>query len=98
MRRAFVILFFGALAYKLNRDDLRRVEKEIGKPAKDMTEEELKAAMEKLGIRKIELTQEDDEAIASFESEKGPFCIYCGAKVYPKAAYCYKCGSQIESR
>ncbi|MEM2145170.1 MAG: zinc ribbon domain-containing protein [Candidatus Jordarchaeaceae archaeon] len=98
MRRTFVILFFGALAYKLHRDDLSRVEKEARKPAKDLTEEELKAAMKKLGIQKIELTEEDNEAISSFESEKGPFCTYCGAKVYPKAVYCYKCGNQIESK
>lgn len=97
MRRAFIILFFGALAYKLHRDDVRRIEKEVGKPAKDLTEEELKAAMKKLDIQKIELNQEDEEAIASFESEKGPFCIYCGAKVYPKAVYCHNCGNQIES-
>ena len=98
MRRSFVILFFGALAYKLHRDDVRRIEKKARKPAKDLTEEELKEAMRKLGIQKIDLTPEDTEAVASFEREKGPFCIYCGAKVSPEAVYCHNCGSQIESK
>lgn len=91
-----MIFFFGTMMYKLGRDDVRRIEKETGKPPKDLTEEELKASMKKLGIQKLEITPEDKEEIANFERKKGPFCIYCGAKLSPEAVYCPNCGSQVE--
>ena len=51
-----------AAALKLARRDVRRVEVHTGRSADDLTEEELLDAMERLGIRKLELTG-DDEAV-----------------------------------
>jgi ribosomal protein L40E len=96
MRRTFVLLFFGTMMYKLRVDDLRRIEMETGKSAQNLTEEDLKAAMRRLGIQNLEITPEDNEAVTTHEREKGPFCTYCGAKLAPNAVYCSNCGSHVE--
>jgi len=63
MGPAMLLLFGGAAAYKLHRDDARRIETVTGKSATDLTEDELLAAMKKLGIQKLELSEEDKAAI-----------------------------------
>ena len=55
-------------AYKLSQPDVERVEQYTGKDADDLTEEELIDAMDKLGIKKMELTDEDKAAIEYEES------------------------------
>jgi ribosomal protein L40E len=95
-RRTFTLFFFGTLMYKLHMDDVRRIEMETGKSPQNLTEDDLKAAMRKLGIQKLEITPEDNEAIANHEKERGPFCTYCGAKLAPDAVFCSNCGSNVE--
>jgi hypothetical protein len=51
-----------AAAVKLTQQDSERIAEHTGTPAEDLTEEELVAAMEDLGIQSIELT-DDDQAI-----------------------------------
>jgi ribosomal protein L12E/L44/L45/RPP1/RPP2 len=51
-----------AAAIKLSKQDADRIEEHTGVPVEDMTEEELVAAMEQLGIQSIEL-DENDQAI-----------------------------------
>ena len=51
-----------AAAVKLSQKDAERIEEQTGTPAEELTEEELVAAMEELGIQSIELT-DDDQAI-----------------------------------
>lgn len=63
MGPAMLLLFGGAAAYKLHRDDARRIETATGKSATDLTEEELLAAMKELGIQKLELSEEDQAAV-----------------------------------
>jgi hypothetical protein len=58
-------------AYKLSQKDTERVEEYTGKNADDLTEEELVAAMEALGIQSIELTDEDKAAIDAEAIDEG---------------------------
>ena len=51
-----------AAAVKLTQQDSERIEEHGGAPPEELTEEELVAAMEELGIQSIELT-DDDQAI-----------------------------------
>lgn len=92
-----MLFFFGTLMYKLHMDDVRRIEMATGKSAQNLTEEDLKAEMKRLGIQKLEITPEDHEAVATHEMENGPFCTYCGAKLAPNAVYCSNCGSHVEN-
>ena len=67
--RSFILL---ALAgshhrHKFHSDDLDRIERYYNKPAEDLTEEELKDAMKKLGIKKLELTEEEDSFFDDLE-------------------------------
>ena len=66
------ILLIGgtAAAMKLSQRDIRRIEKDTGKSADGLTEEELLAAMKKLGIKKLELTDEDEAAIEKVDEEE----------------------------
>ena len=67
----FAILAIGGAAYgtfKLATRDVQKIEQHTGKPADDLTEQELVAAMEDLGIQKIELTDADKAEITSAES------------------------------
>ena len=57
-------------AYKLSQPDVERVEQYTGKDADDLSEEELIDAMDKLGIKKMELTDEDKAAIEYEESSQ----------------------------
>lgn len=72
MLGGFTILAVGGAAYagyKLASRDVQRIEQQTGKSADDLTEEELVAAMEDLGIEKIELTDDDKAEIRKAESE-----------------------------
>ena len=60
----FMLLLFGPTAYKLHESDVHRIEEAAGRPAADMSEAELLAAMRTLGIKKLVLTDEDEAAIA----------------------------------
>lgn len=60
-----VLLAVGGAAYgavKLSQKDTDRIEEQTGVSVEELSEEELIAAMEDLGIQSIELT-EDDQAI-----------------------------------
>ncbi len=58
-----------AAAYKLNKKDVEKIERHAGKSADDLTEAELTAAMKKLGIQKLELTDEDEAAMDKADAE-----------------------------
>lgn len=69
-----VLLAVGGVAYgavKLSQKDAERIEEHTGASVEELTEEELIAAMEDLGIQSIELT-EDDQAIIAAEGEHEP--------------------------
>lgn len=63
---AAVLMIGGAYSsYKLSKQDVQQVEQHTGKSADDLTEAELEAAMDALGIQDQELTPEDEAAIAA---------------------------------
>jgi hypothetical protein len=51
-------------AVKMSQKDAQRVEEHTGASVEELTEDELVAAMQDLGIQSIELTDEDKAAIA----------------------------------
>lgn len=61
---AILLIGGAATAIKLRQRDIERTETETGKSADDPSEEQLLAAMKKLGIKKPELTEEDEAAVA----------------------------------
>lgn len=61
-----VLLAVGGAAYgavKLSQKDADRIEEHSGSSVEEMTEEELVAAMQELGIQSIELTDDDKAAL-----------------------------------
>jgi hypothetical protein len=44
----------------LAEEDIAKIERETGQPTENLTEEQLLAAMKKLGIKKLELDDQDD--------------------------------------
>jgi hypothetical protein len=62
MMGSFLYFLFGSTPYKVHMDNVTVIERETGKGARDLTEEELVEAMRRLGIRRLEVT--DDELIA----------------------------------
>ena len=50
-------------SYKLSKQEVQQVENHTGKSADDLTEEEMEAALDDLGIQDQELTAEDEAAI-----------------------------------
>jgi hypothetical protein len=60
----FMLLLFESSRYKLHQSDVGRIETATGRSVTDLSEEELVAAMRKLGIQKLELSDEDEAAIA----------------------------------
>lgn len=69
-----VLLAVGGAAYgavKLSQKDAERIEEQTGASVEELSEEDLVAAMEELGIQSIELTDED-QAIIAAESDQAP--------------------------
>lgn len=61
-RRRRIILVGGLIAlgaYKLSKRDVERVEEKTGKPAEELTDEELDQAMSDLDIQKDEMSDEE---------------------------------------
>jgi hypothetical protein len=52
-----------AAAIKLSKKDADRIEQQTGASVEELTEDELVAAMQELGIQSIELTPEDQAAL-----------------------------------
>jgi hypothetical protein len=70
----FMLLAVGGAAYgavKLSQKDAQRIEEHTGASVEELTEEELVAAMEDLGIQSIEL-DENDQAIITQETAGSP--------------------------
>jgi hypothetical protein len=69
-----VLLAVGGAAYgaiKLSQKDADKIEEHTGASVEELTEEELVAAMEDLGIQSIEL-DENDQAIITQETGQAP--------------------------
>ena len=63
-----VVLAVGGAAYgavKLSQQDAQRIEEHAGASVEELSEEELVAAMQDLGIQSAELTADDKAALAS---------------------------------
>ena len=58
-----------AAAIKMSQRDAQRVEEHTGASVEELSEEELVAAMEDLGIQSIELT-DDDRAAVAYEGDQ----------------------------
>ncbi|MFN2188852.1 MAG: SHOCT domain-containing protein [Candidatus Promineifilaceae bacterium] len=67
----FTMLLVGGAAYKLGQSSVKQIEQYTGKPAEDLSEQELEAAMDHLGIEEEELTDADKAAIEA-ESVDAP--------------------------
>lgn len=67
----FAVLAIGGAAYgtfKLATRDVQKIEQHTGRSADDLTEQELIAAMQELGIEKIDLTDTDKAEIATAQA------------------------------
>jgi hypothetical protein len=77
-RRRRILLVGGMVAlgtasvYKLSKQDTERVEKYTGKPAEELTDEELSQAMDNLGIPKEELSDAEFEEVEKADAEGDP--------------------------
>ena len=75
-----VLLAIGAVAYgavKLTRKDADRIEQHTSTSVEELSDEDLVAAMEELGIQSIELTDEDKAALTAEANQ----ATVAGAKV-----------------
>jgi hypothetical protein len=61
-----------AAAVKLTQKDAQRIEEHTGAAVDELSEEELVAAMEELGIKSIELTDDDQAIIEQQEGQAPP--------------------------
>ena len=59
----FTMLLVGGAAYKLGQSSVKQIEDYTGKPAEDLSEQEIEAAMDHLGIEEEEITEADKAAI-----------------------------------
>ena len=104
-RSATVILFLAeaAAAIKLSQADLRRIEAETGQSAEEMTDGELLAAIERLGIKPMSLEDDDHKVVRSVPKVPSN-CPNCGRGLTtatvdwtgPLSAACPSCGSGID--
>ncbi|NMC06166.1 MAG: zinc ribbon domain-containing protein [Candidatus Lokiarchaeota archaeon] len=82
---------------KMSSTDVQKVESSTGKPVEELTEEDLKAAMKRLGIQKIELTPEEQRTISGPSPAEGEFeCSECHAAVTATQKFCPSCGAELQ--
>ena len=109
-RRIFRRLLFGSFVYlaiagsrpyKLYPEEVERVEQHTGKPAEDLTEDELVSSMNHLNIEKRAVSDEEHNRIneqnglpASNTKSEG-YCRYCGSKLAGAEKFCSNCGSKV---
>ena len=56
---AFTILTLGGIIFKIHNNDVMRLEGHYGKKIENISEAELVQSMKKLGIKKLEVTEEE---------------------------------------
>jgi hypothetical protein len=76
-----------AAAIKLSQKDTEQIEKSTGVPVEELTEEELVAAMEKLGIQSIELDENDQALITDQADQASPPPPAAAAPAEPEPSY-----------
>ena len=71
-RRRRLVLAGGAVVWaghKLSQKDSQKIEEHTGKSPDELSDEEVEAAMDELGIEEQELTEEDKAAIEAADDE-----------------------------
>ena len=58
-----VLVGAGTAAYKMSHKDVEQIEQHTGKPAEDLSEEEMTQAMDELGIESQEISDSDMAAL-----------------------------------
>jgi hypothetical protein len=76
-----------AAAIKLSQPDVDRIEQSTGVPVEELTEEELVAAMEELGIQSIELDENDQAIITDQAAQAAPAPAGAVAPAEPEPSY-----------
>ena len=89
-------------AYKIQDRDVDRLESHYGRPAEELSEEEIVTGMRQLGIEKIELDDNDRARVYKADSDDEDFktsgiryCMHCGELLPTDGKYCPSCGSRI---
>jgi len=59
-----------AAVYKMSKKDVQRVEEKTGKPAEELSDEELKAAIEELNIKVDELSDAEWDEVEKADAEE----------------------------
>ena len=90
-RRRFLVggatmLLVGGAAYKLGQNSVKQIEDHTGKPADQLTEQELEAAMDQLGIQEEEITDADMAAIEAEAIDDAPAAAPPASAPAPAAA------------
>lgn len=81
----FTMLLVGGAAYKLGQSSVKQIEQHTGKPAEDLSQEELEAAMDELGIQEEEITEADKAAIEAEAIDEAPAQAAPAAPAAPAA-------------
>jgi hypothetical protein len=66
--RTGVLLMLGASALKISQQDADRIARDTGRGLDQLTEADLRAAMQRLGIRQLSLDDDDQDAIAQTDT------------------------------
>lgn len=89
-------------AYKFRQNDVERLENHYGKPAEELSEDEIVYGMRNLGIQKIELDEQDrakiyesDNQNEDFGAEGKKYCSNCGDIIDQGEIYCSNCGIKL---
>jgi len=100
LRGLATILAIGGTAavIKLTNQDVSKIEKASGKSVENMSESELNASMQKLNIKPMNLSEEDQDIVDQSESEEEQvrYCSHCGQQMDITAKFCEKCGNKIQ--
>jgi hypothetical protein len=56
--------------HKLSQKNAQKIEEHTGKPPDELSDEEVEAAMDELGIEEEELTEEDKAAVEAAEADE----------------------------
>ncbi|NHJ85294.1 MAG: zinc ribbon domain-containing protein [Asgard group archaeon] len=89
-------------AIKMREEDAYRLEQHYGRPVDQLSEEEIATGMRQLGIRSIELDDNDRKTVYDDDVKESGlkisgqrYCTNCGAILLENAQFCSECGTHI---
>ncbi|MFX0090635.1 MAG: zinc ribbon domain-containing protein [Candidatus Hodarchaeota archaeon] len=95
-----IVMVNSTNSYKLYQEDIEKIERDCGRSIEDITETELIEAMNRLGIRRLDLSNQEERIVVNAVEKESrgivkAYCTQCGSVIEKETRFCIQCGSAL---